>query len=94
MNRAIESERMKDRAPLPPDQMREMVDRVIQGMRAAREALIEERRAFDKRMRDGLGRRRPPPGRKKGGGSEPVTVEPNRPKLGEGGAAAALEFDT
>ena len=37
-------------------------------------------------------RRRPPP-KGKGGGSEAVTVEPNRPKLGEGGAAAALEFD-
>jgi hypothetical protein len=36
-------------------------------------------------------RRRPPPRRK--GGSEPVTVEPDRPKLGEGGAAAPLEFD-
>ena len=36
-------------------------------------------------------RRRPPKG--KSGGSEPVTVEPNRPKLGEGGAAVALEFD-
>jgi hypothetical protein len=35
-------------------------------------------------------RRRPKPPR---GGSEPVTVEPDRPKLGEGGAAAALEFD-
>ena len=35
--------------------------------------------------------RRPPKG--KGGGSEAVTVEPNRPKLNEGGAAAALEFD-
>ena len=34
--------------------------------------------------------RRRPPGR---GGSEPVTVEPDRPKLGEGGAAAALEYD-
>ncbi len=34
-------------------------------------------------------RRRKPPK----GGSESVTVEPNRPKLGEGGAAAALEFD-
>ena len=34
--------------------------------------------------------RRPP---KDKGGSEAVTVEPNRPKLGEGGAAAALEFD-
>ena len=38
--------------------------------------------------------RKPPPKRRgKGGGSEPVTVEPNRPKLGEGGAAAELEFD-
>jgi hypothetical protein len=36
--------------------------------------------------------RKPPPSRK-GRGSEPVSVEPNRPKLGEGGAAAALEFD-
>ena len=34
-------------------------------------------------------RRRKPPK----GGSEPVTVEPNRPKQGEGGAAAELEFD-
>ncbi len=31
--------------------------------------------------------------RRKDGGSEPVSVEPNRPKLGEGGAAAPLEFD-
>jgi len=38
-------------------------------------------------------RRRPPP-RGKRGGSEPVSVEPNRPKHGEGGAAAALEFDS
>jgi len=38
--------------------------------------------------------RRRPPTKRKGGGSEPVTVEPNRPKLGEGGAAAALEFDS
>jgi hypothetical protein len=37
------------------------------------------------------GKRPQPP--KKGGGSEAVTVEPDRPKLGEGGAAAALEFD-
>ena len=29
----------------------------------------------------------------KDGGSEPVTAEPNRPKLGEGGAAAAPEYD-
>jgi len=36
-------------------------------------------------------RRRRPPGKK--GGSEAVTVEPDRPKLGEGGAAAPLEFD-
>ena len=35
-------------------------------------------------------RRRPP---KDKGGSEAVTVEPDRPRLGEGGAAAALEFD-
>jgi hypothetical protein len=51
---------------------------------------------FEDRMRDLLKslsqrNRRPPPKRK--GGSEPVTVEPNRPKLGEGGAAAALEYD-
>jgi len=40
---------------------------------------------------------RPPRGRtppkRKGGGSAAATVEPDRPKLGEGGAAAALEFD-
>lgn len=29
----------------------------------------------------------------KDGGSEPVSVEPDRPKLGEGGAAAPLEHD-
>ena len=51
---------------------------------------------FEDRMRDFLKsvsqrNRRPPPKRK--GGSEPVMVEPNRPKLGEGGAAAALEYD-
>ena len=34
-------------------------------------------------------RRRPP----KRGGSEPVMAEPDRPKLNEGGAAAALEYD-
>jgi hypothetical protein len=52
-------------------------------------------RHFDDLLRiaDQLGRkkrRRPPKGK---GGSEAVTVEPNRPKLGEGGAAAALEFE-
>jgi hypothetical protein len=31
--------------------------------------------------------------RGKGGGSEAVTVEPDRPRQGEGGAAAALEYD-
>jgi hypothetical protein len=72
--------------------MREACDAIIQRMREAREALRQERQAFDKRMREAL-RRRPRPPRRKGGGSEPVTVEPNRPKLGEGGAAAALEFD-
>ena len=41
------------------------------------------------RIRGDTARRR----KRKGGGSEPVAVEPNRPKLGEGGAAAALEFD-
>ena len=40
-----------------------------------------------------LTKRRRPPKRKPGGGSEAVTVEPDRPKLNEGGAAAALEFD-
>jgi len=53
---------------------------------------LEDRiRAFVKKGLHSSSRRRPP--KKKGGGSEPVTVEPNRPKLGEGGAAAALEFD-
>jgi hypothetical protein len=41
------------------------------------------------RMSGPRSRRRPP----KRGGSEPVTAEPDRPKLNEGGAAAALEFD-
>jgi hypothetical protein len=55
------------------------------------------KQTFEDRMRDFMKSlsqrdRRPPPKRK--GGSEPVTVEPNRPKLGEGGAAAALEFDS
>ena len=60
---------------------------------------------FDRRRREYLDRmnvlkksavtkairkRRPP---KDKGGSETVAVEPNRPKLGEGGAAAELEFD-
>jgi len=36
-------------------------------------------------------RRKPP--RNKGGGSETVLVEPDRPKLGSGGAEAPLEFD-
>lgn len=53
------------------------------------------KQSLEDRMRDFLKsvaqpKRKRPPDR---GGSEPVTVEPNRPKLGEGGAAAALEFD-
>ena len=42
-----------------------------------------------------LTRRKPPPKRPpgKGGGSETVAVEPDRPKRGEGGAAAELEFE-
>lgn len=32
--------------------------------------------------------------RRKGGGTEPVTVEPNKPRLGEGGAVIPLEFDS
>jgi hypothetical protein len=57
-----------------------------------RKMSFEERvRAFIKSAQSGSRRRLPP--RRKGGGSEPVMVEPNRPKLGEGGAAAALEFD-
>jgi len=31
--------------------------------------------------------------RRRDGGVEPVTVEPDRPKLGQGGAEAPLEFD-
>ncbi len=48
---------------------------------------------IDEILRNARPKRRPPrkPGDK--GGSEAVSVEPNRPKLGEGGAAAALEFD-
>ena len=47
-------------------------------------------RRVDSATKGKPGRKRPPRGK---GGSEPVTVEPNRPKKGEGGAAAALEFD-
>ena len=54
------------------------------GKKKSGSAMIEFLKAFAQSRR-----RRPPPR----GGSEPVTVEPNRPKLGEGGAAAALEFD-
>jgi hypothetical protein len=49
-------------------------------------------RAFVKKGLRSSRQRRPPP-KGTGGGSEPVSVEPNRPKLGEGGAAAALEYD-
>ena len=67
-----------------------------------------ESRLYDKMLgvfRDALTRRArnprhdPPmnisrkPPRKKGGGSEAVLVEPDRPKLGSGGAEAPLEFD-
>jgi hypothetical protein len=41
-------------------------------------------------LRGGPGRRRPTGKR---GGSEAVAVEPDHPRRGEGGAAAALEFD-
>ena len=41
-------------------------------------------------LRKSISKRRPP---KDKGGSEAVAVEPNRPRLGEGGAAAELEFD-
>jgi hypothetical protein len=59
---------------------------------AGRKNLEDRVRAFVKSsLARSQSRRRPPPKNK--GGSEPVTVEPNRPKLGEGGAAAALEFD-
>ena len=56
-----------------------------------RKDLQDRIRAFIKESLHSSSRRRPP--KKKGGGSEPVTVEPNRPKLNEGGAAAALEYD-
>jgi hypothetical protein len=52
---------------------------------------MDPRKEFEARMsgfRKSASRRRRPDR----GGSEPVTVEPNRPKLGEGGATAALEF--
>ena len=48
------------------------------------------RQALTHPARNPLRGRKPPKGK---GGSEPVSVEPNRPKMGEGGAAAALEFD-
>ena len=54
----------------------------------------------DALIRRGRGPRRDPPAenrrkppRRKGGGSEAVLVEPDRPKLGSGGAEAPLEFD-
>ena len=55
--------------------------------RATRDPFLRSKLGLDIR-RFGTKRRKPPKG-----GSEPVTVEPNRPKLGEGGAAAELEFD-
>jgi hypothetical protein len=57
-----------------------------------REKDLDRMRDFLKSISQPSHRRRPPP-KRKGGGSEPVTVEPNRPKLGEGGAAAVLEYD-
>jgi hypothetical protein len=46
---------------------------------------------FSRLLRNKTSRRRPP--KRPTGGSEAVPVEPNRPKLNEGGAAAPLEFD-
>ena len=81
---------MRRPEPLPPQNMREAYDTLLHHMREAREAFRRDREAFDKRFRESFKRRRPPKGK---GGSEPVTVEPDRPRLGEGGAAVALEFD-
>ena len=53
---------------------------------ALRRRHLDRMTAFKRSLR----KRRPP---KDKGGSEAVTVEPDRPRLGEGGAAAALEFD-
>jgi hypothetical protein len=53
---------------------------------ARRRRYLDRMNALKKSIR----KRRPP---KDKGGSETVAVEPNRPKLGEGGAAAELEFD-
>jgi hypothetical protein len=44
------------------------------------------------RLRDALSRRNKRKPKDKGG-SETVPVEPDRPRLGEGGAEAPLEFD-
>ena len=55
-------------------------------MARSRTGIEELKRA----LRSRSGPKRRPPGK---GGSEAVTVSPDRPKLGEGGAAAALEFD-
>jgi hypothetical protein len=62
-------------------------------MKMGRRKSLDTLRNFLEAVSRSGARRRPPP-KRKGGGSESVTVEPNRPKLGEGGAAAALEFDT
>ena len=57
-----------------------------------RKKKLDRMRDFLKSVSQSGPRRRPPP-KRKGGGSKPVMAEPNRPRLGEGGAAAALEFD-
>jgi hypothetical protein len=80
------------RAPRSPTSMWAACDAFIERMRDERAARRQKRLATYEAIRESL-RRRPPPKGRKGGGSEPVAVEPNRPKLGEGGAAAALEYD-
>ena len=52
--------------------------------------LMRGTNTLDGIVREAERRRRRP---RKGGGSESVAVEPDHPKRGEGGAAAALEFD-
>ena len=55
------------------------------------ERLLRQADALDFRY---PGKPKPPRRRRPGpDGGEPVPVEPDRPRRGEGGAAAALEFD-
>jgi hypothetical protein len=84
---------MKRKPPSTPEEVLEACNEIVRRALDAHGALHLQSEALRKSLGANLRRRPPPPKGRKGGGSEPVSVEPNRPKLGEGGAAAALEFD-